>query len=109
MVGTQCDCEHNNLNHSGQLDTRAVEVKCDNSVNIKTNSLPETTNDLHKLHPVTSIDSNLNVNNEKWFTERGLEVASLNVNRPIGKLDQIKMSLDNHTPDVFGLCETFFE
>ena len=28
-------------------------------------------------------------------------------NRLIGKLDRIKMCLDNHTPDVLGLCETF--
>ena len=40
-----------------------------------------------------SIDSNFNVNDEKWFTESGLKVASLNVNRLIGKLDQIKMCL----------------
>ena len=91
VVGTQCDCEHNNVNHSGQLDTRVVEVQCDNSVNIRTNSLSETTNDLHKLHPVNSIGSNFNVNDEKWFTESELKVASLNVNRLIGKLDQIKM------------------
>ena len=107
MVGTQCDCEHINVNHSGQLDTRVVEVQCDNSVNIRTISLSETTNDLQNLHPVNSIDSNFNGNDEKWFTESGLKVASLNVNRLIGKLDQIKMCLDNHTPDVFGLCETF--
>ena len=71
--------------------------------------MSETTNDLRKLHHVNSIDSNLNVNDDKWFyfTESGLKVASLNVNRLVGKLDQIKMCLDNHTPDVFGRCETF--
>ena len=107
VVGTTCDCEHNNVNHSGQLDTRVVEIQCDSSVNIRTNSLPETTNDSHKLYHDNSFDSNLNVNDDRWFSESGLKVASLNVNRLIGKLDQIKMCIDKHTPDVFGLCETF--
>ena len=84
-----------------------MEIQCDSSVNIGTNSLPETTNDLHKLYLDNSLDSNLNVNDDRWFSESGLKVASLNVNRLIGKLDQIKMCIDKHTPDVFGLCETF--
>ena len=81
--------------HSGQFDTRVVEIQCDSSVNIRTNSLPETTNDLHKLYLDKSFDSNLNVNDDRWFSESGLKVASLNVNRLIGKLDQIKMCLIN--------------
>ena len=42
-----------------------------------------------------------------WFKEKGLKSACLNINRLMGKLDQVKLCLNEQKPDIFGLCETF--
>lgn len=42
-----------------------------------------------------------------WFQGKGLKTSFLNINRVMGKLDQVKLCLDEQLPDIFGLCETF--
>lgn len=44
-----------------------------------------------------------------WFKGKGMNIACLNVNRLAGKLDQIKLCIDEHCPDIFGICETFLD
>lgn len=42
-----------------------------------------------------------------WFNGKGLKLACLNINRLMGKIDQVKLCLDDQKPALFGLSETF--
>ena len=46
-------------------------------------------------------------NSSPWFKSKGLKIVCLNINRVLGKLEQVKLSLEEQKPDIFGLCETF--
>ena len=40
---------------------------------------------------------------------KGLKLCCLNINRLLGKLDQVKMCLSYQNLDIFGLYETFLD
>ena len=44
---------------------------------------------------------------QAWFSGKGLKIVHLNINRIMGKIDQVKLALDDKIPDIFGLSETF--
>ena len=45
----------------------------------------------------------------RWFNAKGLNVAYLNVNRLMCKLDLIKLCIDQQSIDIFGIGETFLD
>ena len=46
-------------------------------------------------------------NTPPWSPAKGLRIAHLNINHIMGKIDQVKLILDNELPGVFCLSETF--
>lgn len=44
---------------------------------------------------------------ERWYEDKGLKCAFLNIRHLLGKLDQLRICMDYHKPDIFGMCETF--
>ena len=46
-------------------------------------------------------------NTPPWFPAKGLGIAHLNINHIMGKIDQVKLILDNELPGIFCLSETF--
>ena len=64
----------------------------------------------HRLRRWPSINPTLVVSiyvHVKWFPAKGLRIAHLNINHIMGKIDQVKLILDNELPDIFCLGETF--
>ena len=72
---TECDGVHNNVNHGGHLDNNVLMVQCDKHNTTQINSLLRTATYPHELNVDNSADNN-SVNDENWFTEKGLKVAS---------------------------------
>jgi len=106
------DCCIVNVINEYKLDVSDIVAEFDNTDKVKS----AVNIDKFSLRFILSISILLNMcafyllylsTNHAWFKDKGLKIAHLNVNRIMGKLDQIKLTLDDKTPGIFCLSETF--